>query len=34
MHELESVKESLLRPPSQKIYDPCDRPEDMLEISS
>ena len=28
----ESVKESKLRPPLQKIYDPCHGPEDMLEI--
>ena len=27
-----SVKEPQLRPPLQKIYDPCDGPEDMLEI--
>ena len=27
-----SVKEPQLRPPLQKIYDPCDGPEDLLEI--
>ena len=27
-----SVKETQLRPPLQKIYDPCDGPEDLLEI--
>ena len=27
-----TVKESPLRPTLQKIYDPCDGPEDMLEI--
>ena len=27
-----SVNEPQLRPPLQKIYDPCDGPEDMLEI--
>ena len=27
-----SKKESQLRPPLEKIYDPCDGPEDMLEI--
>ena len=27
-----SVKEPQLRPPLQKIYDPCDGPEDLLEM--
>ena len=27
-----SAKEPQLRPPLQKIYDPCDGPEDLLEI--
>ena len=27
-----NVKESQLRPPLQQIYEPCDGPEDMLEI--